>query len=71
MAMPQVQQRSMLWIIFLLAAMVLGPLVMQSRSDPTREFKERLRAQVLQEQLMDAPASPAPREPTTPSPLLP
>ena len=48
---------SILWILFLLAAMFLGPTVILKRSVSADKAQPDLRTMIEQEKLIDAPAS--------------
>lgn len=50
------QRGSLLWIIFLLAALFLGPTMILKRMGAEQDSVLALRATVAQERLMDAPA---------------
>lgn len=54
------QRGSLFWIIFLLAALFLGPTMILTRSDSDAGAETDLRALVEQEQLVDAPAAVSP-----------
>ncbi|HVE13263.1 MAG TPA: hypothetical protein VNI01_07710 [Elusimicrobiota bacterium] len=58
--------RSIVWIFFLLAAMILGPLALRPRA-PEKRLRPQgsLRRQLVADELRDAPAAAAPSAETS------